>query len=257
MNRYELFSPSLFTVRSFFATFYHYYHYDFMTARAKLESIDIMKRYRQVAAFILAGGFSSRMGREKGLLEFGGEPLIARTARLIEPLVTKVTVVGSPERYSVLGLCTIADQNIASREGDEVVRTPLVGIATALSATIAPWNLILACDLPYLTAVWLEWLLARAVDSGAQVVMPRTSGGLEPLAAVYRKECYAPIAAALERSVRKVTDVTAECRTECLIESEWKKHDPENRVLRNMNTPADYEEAQAWWVRRRVKERTE
>lgn len=205
-----------------------------------------MRRYSQVAAFILAGGFSSRMGREKGLLEFGGEPLIVRTARMIEPLVIQVTVVGPPERYAGLGLPALADRNFGGREEAGAVRTPLVGIATALSATKMPWNLIVACDLPYLTGEWVNWLLARAVDSSAQIVMPRTSGGLEPLAAVYRRECAAPIAAALERGVRKVTDAMAEFRMESLTESEWKALDPEGRVLRNMNAPSDYEEARKW-----------
>jgi molybdopterin-guanine dinucleotide biosynthesis protein A len=186
------------------------------------------------------------MGREKGLLEFGGEPLIVRTARMIEPLVTEVTVVGPPERYAALGLRTIADQNLRGEERIESVRTPLVGIVTALSATYLPWNLILACDLPYLTAAWLDWLLSRAVDSSAQIVVPRTSGGLEPLAAVYRRECAATIMAALERGVRKVIDAMAEFHVEFLLESDWNKIDPESRVLKNMNSPSDYEEARKW-----------
>ena len=176
-----------------------------------------MKRYSQVAAFLLAGGVSSRMGREKGLLEFGGEPLIVRTARMIEPLVTEVTVVGPPERYAALGLRTIADQGLGGRERIAPVRTPLVGIATALSATKMPWNLILACDLPYLTAVWLDWLLSRAVDSSAQNcgnALRELLKDFEPLAAVYRRECAAPFMAALERGVRKVTDAIAEFRME-------------------------------------------
>ena len=78
------------------------------------------------------------MGREKGLLEFGGEPVIVRTARLLEPLVTEVTVVGLPERYDALGLRAIADQNLGGREGKDAVRAPLVGIATALKVTKAP-----------------------------------------------------------------------------------------------------------------------
>jgi molybdopterin-guanine dinucleotide biosynthesis protein A len=205
-----------------------------------------MKRYSQVAAFILAGGFSSRMGREKGLLEFNGEPLIVRTARTIEPLVTEVTVVGPPEHYGALGLRAIADQNLRGRGGIETVRTPLVGIATALSATKMPWNLILACDLPYLTADWLDWLLSRAVDSSAQIAMPSTSRGLEPLAAVYRRECAAPIMAALGRGVRKVIDAMAEFRTELFSENDWNELDPEGRVLKNMNAPGDYEEAKEW-----------
>jgi molybdopterin-guanine dinucleotide biosynthesis protein A len=202
-----------------------------------------MKRYSQVAAFILAGGASSRMGREKALLEIGGEPLIVRTARLIEPLVAEVTVVGSPERYAALGLRTIADQDFRGRDATGPARTPLAGIATALNSTKLPWNLILACDLPYLTAVWLDWLLERSVATGDQALIPRTSQGLEPLAAVYRKECAAPIVAALERGVRKVTDALAGFQMESPRKSEWRGLDPGGRVLRNMNYPSDYDEA--------------
>ncbi len=183
------------------------------------------------------------MGQEKGLLEFGGEPLIARTARLIKPLVSEVTMVGSPELHAGLGFSVIADWNVGGGAGKEKVRTPLVGIATALSVTKSPWNLILACDLPYLTAEWLDWLLTRAMASRAQIVMPRTPGGLEPLAAVYRGECAAPIMVALDRGVRKVTDAMTKFRMEQLLESKWKHLDPQGRVLRNMNTPQDYDEA--------------
>jgi molybdopterin-guanine dinucleotide biosynthesis protein A len=206
-----------------------------------------MKRYRQVAAFVLAGGVSSRMGRQKGLLEFGGQPLIVRTVRLIEPLVSEVIVVGTPERYSPLGLHAIVDRDFRSGEDQEAVRSPLVGIASALTVSTATWNLILACDLPYLTPEWVNWLLGRAVDSEAQVVMPRTPRGLEPLAAVYRRECAAPVVAALERGIRKVTDAMAELRIEFVLEAEWGRHDPGGRVLKNMNTPAEYEEAKTWW----------
>jgi len=214
---------------------------------SRLQAAVLMKKHSQVAAFILAGGVSSRMGREKGLLEFGGEPLIVRTARLIEPLVTEVTLVGPRERYAALGLRVISDLKIGRGEGMEPVRTPLVGIASALNAAKMPWNLILACDLPYLTAAWLDWLLSRAVDSSAQIVMPRTSGGLEPLAAVYRRECAAPIAAALERGIRKVTDALDEFQMELLPENDWGDLDPEGRVLRNMNAPSDYESARKWF----------
>src|ERR1700674_1983157 len=69
----------------------------------------VMGRYGQVAAFILAGGQSSRMGQDKCLLELAGLPLVVRTARLLAPLVAAVTVVGPPERYLGLGLDVIAD----------------------------------------------------------------------------------------------------------------------------------------------------
>jgi molybdenum cofactor guanylyltransferase len=205
-----------------------------------------MNRHSQIAAFILAGGSSSRMGREKGLLELGGQPLIVRTARLLESLVGEVTVVGNVERYSILGLRTIEDQKFGGPQGIEKIQTPLVGIATALNASHSPWNLILACDLPYLTPNWLDWLMTCVMNSTAQLVMPRTARGLEPLAAVYSKQCAAPMIAALERGVRKVSDALNEVQVEILPETEWQERDPNGQVLRNMNFPSDYEEAKAF-----------
>ena len=188
------------------------------------------------------------MGRDKGLLDFGGVPLILHTARLIEPLVAEVTVVGSPRRYTKLGLHVIADNvQVQSRPGSSG-HGPLAGIATSLGATRSPWNLILACDLPYLSAEWIDWLLSRALQSRGKAVVPRTERGIEPLAAVYRRECGAQIAAALARGVRKVSDVIEELGVDYVYPREWRKIDSSGLVLRNMNAPGDYEKALKWWA---------
>jgi molybdenum cofactor guanylyltransferase len=189
------------------------------------------------------------MGREKASLIFSGEPLIVRTIRLLEPRVASVAIVGSCSQSGALGVTPIEDREFGGRNENETLQGPLVGIATALATTRSPWNLILACDLPYLTADWVDWFLNRAQNSAAQVVMPRTSGGLEPLAAAYRRECGGPIATALAQGVRKVTDALEQFQIEVVLESEWRHIDPHGRVLRNMNTPVDYEEARAWLER--------
>lgn len=194
------------------------------------------------------------MGHDKGLLDFGGAPLIIHSARLIEPLVACVTVVGPPRRYSAMGLRAIADQDTAGQGSKGIRRGPLAGIAAALAATRLPWNLIVACDLPYLSAAWLDWLLSRAIRSRGQVVIPRTGRGLEPLAAVYRRECGAPIASALARGARKVTDVIEKLRMDVVYEREWRRADPGALVLKNMNTPEDYDEARKWWGAERRRE---
>jgi molybdopterin-guanine dinucleotide biosynthesis protein A len=186
------------------------------------------------------------MGKAKALLEFGGEPLIIRIARTIEPLVSSVTAVGPSERYAALGLQVIEDQKFGIVDERGKSPGPLVGIASALSASRTDWNLIVACDLPYLSREWVAWLLARTNISGAQIIMPRTEGGPEPLAAVYRRECAEPIIAALHGGVRKVTDATAQLRTDFVTEREWHHIDPDGHVLRNMNSPEDYEEARKW-----------
>ena len=208
-----------------------------------------VKRHRPVAGFILAGGASSRMGRDKGLLEFGGVPLILLTARLLEPFVSEVTVVGSSRRYAALGLSAIDD---AYPQGpDRSGRGPLGGIAAALAATRSRWNVIVACDMPYLSAEWLDWLISRALRSRGEAVVPRTERGIEPLAAVYRRECGAPIAGALARGVRKVSDAIEELRLDLVYPREWRRIDPNGLVLRNMNSPGDYEEARNWWAANR------
>jgi molybdenum cofactor guanylyltransferase len=194
-----------------------------------------------IAGFILAGGESSRMGVDKGLLEIAGEPMIVRAARLVESVVgAPAVVVGTPEKYRGLGLRAIAD--------DWPGCGPLGGIATALRASEADWNLMVACDLPYLTREWLEFLLQRARDSAEEAVVPMNltpanKRGAEPLCAVYHKGCEPTLRRALERGVRKVTDGLAELRVEVIEPAAWKGFDSDGLLFKNVNTSADYEEA--------------
>ena len=100
------------------------------------------------------------MGQDKALLDFGGVPLILHTARSLEPLVADVRIVGSPRRYAALGLSGIEDNAHPHEATYNSGCGPLAGIATALATTNSIWNLIVACDLPYLSAEWLGWLLS-------------------------------------------------------------------------------------------------
>jgi molybdopterin-guanine dinucleotide biosynthesis protein A len=196
-----------------------------------------MQRSQQVAGFVLAGGESVRMGREKALLELGGVPIVVRTARLLEALAGPPSVIGPPERLSGLGLRVVMD--------DWPGLGPLGGIATALRHADKPWSIILSCDLPYLSGKWLEFLIGRALLSPADALLPQNDGGPEPLCAMYHKRCEATVAAALARGVRKVTDGIAGLTIAYIPAPEWKAFDSEGRLFKNMNTPSDYEEARA------------
>ena len=177
------------------------------------------------------------MGRDKALLEFGGMPLLVRTARLLEPRVAAVAVIGPAERYAALGLRVVPD--------DRPGLGPLGGLATALRVSRSEWNLVVGCDLPYLTGMWLDWLIARALDSPADAVVPESERGLEPLCAMYRGSCAAVLADALARGVRKLTDAVAALAMEKITAAQWKALDSSGALFRNMNTCADYEEARA------------
>ncbi|HEV2617674.1 MAG TPA: molybdenum cofactor guanylyltransferase [Candidatus Acidoferrales bacterium] len=194
-----------------------------------------MAKREAVGGFILAGGRSSRMGRAKGLLMFADEPLVVHVARLLELTGEAPVIVGPPDAYADLGFRVVGD--------DDENFGPLGGIATALRVATCEWNLIVGCDLPFLTREWLEFLITRTIDSRADVVMPLNEGGFEPLCAMYRKSARAAIAEALERGVRKVTDGLAGLSLATLAPAEWKAFDPEGRLFKNVNTPEDYDEA--------------
>jgi molybdenum cofactor guanylyltransferase len=175
------------------------------------------------------------MGRAKALLEIGGEPLVLRTARLLESVLGRATVIGPSDPYRALGLRVIDD--------DWPGAGPLGAIATALGASDAPWNLILACDLPYLTREWLEFLVRRALTSQAEAVLPMNLLGAEPLCAMYHKRGEAAVRAAVESGVRKVTEGLSKLCVETIEPSLWKAFDSEGLLFKNMNSPEQYEEA--------------
>ncbi len=191
----------------------------------------------QTPAFILAGGESRRMRRHKADLPIAGQTLLDRTALLLAPLVAGVTLIAPPERYPRASLRVLPD--------DQPGLGPLGGIATALRVSSSPWNLIVACDLPYLTAPFLDFLIRRAFESHADALLPETARGPEPLCAMYSPRCLPSIQAALARNDLKITNALASCRLQTLPESSWKQFDSHGRLLKNMNSPADYEEARA------------
>jgi molybdenum cofactor guanylyltransferase len=194
-----------------------------------------------IAAFVLAGGKSSRMGRDKALLELDGETLIERTVRLAAAVAQPVKVIGPVERFAPYTFDVVED--------DWPAAGPLGGIATALRTTIAEWNLILACDLPYLTPDWLAYLAERARKSSADAVAPVSDHGSEPLCAFYRKSCEPAARTAVAAGHLKVREFIADLKNGGRVESvepaEWKRFDSSGHLFKNMNEPADYEAARA------------
>lgn len=196
-----------------------------------------MATKQKIGVFILAGGKSSRMRRPKGLLPFAGRPLIVHIARLVEFIGEPPIIVGQQGSYDTLGFRIVPD--------DVRDLGPLGGICTALRVASHDWNLIVGCDLPFLTREWLEFLIGRALDSPADVVIPLNERGHEPLCAMYHRRSQASIEGALARGVRKVTNGLAELTLTTIAPSEWKAFDPRGTLFKNINTPADYEQARA------------
>lgn len=190
--------------------------------------------------YILAGGGSTRFGRDKALVEVGGMPMIARMSELVRSVTRQMKIVAVPGKYDAFGVEIVGDR--WPGEG------PLGGIITALedaarSAARPEWKLILGCDMPFLTREWLVFLGERAARSKAQVVFAHSASGPEPLCACWRTDAAPELRSGFERGVRKVMEGIALLRAEVLDETDWKRFDNAGRLFWNMNTAADYEEA--------------
>jgi molybdopterin-guanine dinucleotide biosynthesis protein A len=201
--------------------------------------------------YVLSGGASSRFGRDKALVRFGSIPLLLQIVKLARTCTSEVAVVAGAHKYGDLDASLEIIDDRWPGEG------PLGGIITGLqhsAATNHPaeWNLILSCDMPFLSAEWLQFLVDRAVASApeTQVILPHSTHGPEPLCACYRTSAAEPLKNVFDLGIRKVTQALKQVRTEVLDESVWKRFDSAGRLFWNMNTPADFEEAQRLWETR-------
>lgn len=198
------------------------------------------KNEAEVAGYILAGGGSTRFGRDKALVEFDGQPMLARMMKLMRSVTKDLKLVATPEKYAEFGAQLVAD----GWPG----QGPLGGIITALedaakSPADSRWNLIVSCDMPFLTREWLVFVSERAAKSNAQVVFPHSAFGPEPLCACWRTGAAAKLRSGFEHGVRKVTEGIALLHAEVLDEADWKRFDSAGLLFWNMNTAADFEEA--------------
>jgi molybdopterin-guanine dinucleotide biosynthesis protein A len=198
------------------------------------------KETKPVLGYVLAGGGSTRFGRDKALIEIGGAPMLLRMRSLLGVVAKEVNVIAAPHKYAALGITSISDR----WEG----QGPLAGIITALQTTEeiasgAEWNLIIGCDMPFLTGEWLMYLVERTQASGAEVLAPRSAQGLEPLCACWRTSAADKLQQVFESGTRKITEAMKQLHMEVVDEADWKRFDTAGRLFWNMNTAADYDEA--------------
>ena len=178
------------------------------------------------AGFVLVGGKSSRMGCNKALLQIRNQTLTEQVARQLRIVTNGVCLIGQADIYGSLGYSTI--QDLYKECG------PLAGIHAALSAAIAEWNLVVACDMPEVTAEFLGLLIARAEQGSADAVIPAGPDGRpEPLCAAYHRTCLAEITRALEAGIFKVMSGLSRLKVDI-----WRV--PDGRYFHNLNTPLDW-----------------
>jgi len=120
---------------------------------------------------------------------------------------------------------------------------PLGGLHAALTAARSDVVLLVACDMPYLSAPFAEYLLSLAGD--ADVVVPQSERGYHPLCAVYTRACLGPAAAQLADRRLKMRELVDRMRTRVVPVEDIRRFGDPTRLLANVNTPADYADLEA------------
>jgi len=189
-----------------------------------------------VTGVLLAGGKSSRMGRNKALMTLAGQRLVDRAMTVLSSVLDDLLMVtNSPELYADLGVRMVPD--VVAGKG------ALGGIHSALHHAAAPHCLVVACDMPFLNADFLRYIVDQR--AAYDVVVPIADGRPQPLHAVYGKACLQPIARRLESDRLHVVGFFPDVRVREVTAQELAAFDPEGLSFRNLNTPEEFADAES------------
>ncbi len=188
---------------------------------------------------IQAGGESRRMGQDKALLPFRGEPMVERLVRRLGGMAAETIITtNNPEPFLYLGLPLVGD--VMPGTG------ALGGLYTALSSAQHPLVAVVACDMPFASPKLLAYEAALLAERMCDAVVPRSGEGLEPFHAIYRRElCLPLIETSLKAEKRRVDSWFARAEMCFMMPDEVNKLDPLGRAFINVNTPEEFAAAEA------------
>lgn len=192
----------------------------------------------RAGGIVLAGGRSVRLGHDKLAEVFGERTLIERVVDCLSPLVDEVVIVTAGDRampqFGELSPVRIVSDLFPGRG-------PLMGLYTGLKESRSQLNLVVAADMPFLSAGLLRHMLDLA--DGYDVVVPRIADQVEPLHAVYAASCLPHIEAMLAENQLSVYRLIPRLTARYLEEDEVAASDPERRSFFNINTEDDLRRA--------------
>jgi len=176
----------------------------------------------------LAGGRARRFGgRDKSTLVVEGRTILERQLEELSRLTTDILLVGGGG--AVPGARRIPDRLPG--------RGPLGGVFTALAEARGEATIVIACDMPFVTAPFLAHLLSLTGE--ADLVVPRTRRGYHPLCAAYTPRCVPAAAARLAEGRLKMTGLFEDVRMRVVEADEIELFGDPDRLLANVNTPDD------------------
>ena len=188
-----------------------------------------------VTGVILAGGKSSRYGKNKALVEIDGVPLIKRVLKVMETLFESVVLItNTPETYAFFKVPMFEDKIKGLG--------PLGGIFTGLKVISESAGFFVACDMPFLNSHLIRYL--ASVRHGFDVVVPTFSGKFEALHAIYTRNCLKGIEKLINDDVYQTIQLFKSVSVRYVEENEIRRFDPELSSFSNINKPEELRKAE-------------
>lgn len=185
----------------------------------------------EATGFVLAGGGSTRMGRDKALLPYRGTTLLAYIASIVRQAAGTATIIGDSDRYRDAWYPVCADQ--VPHCG------PIGGVYTALRVTASDWNLVVACDMPLLSAAVLRRLMEHSFQSASNCIFGAGPGGEpQPLCAVYHRRCLPVLEQAIRDKRFRMRELLPALNAEPVA--------LDASALVNVNTPGEWLRFEGW-----------
>ena len=197
-------------------------------------------------AFILIGGRSSRLGRDKAIAELGGMTLAQRAFQTTTEALpdSRVTFVAANEAQFGIDAIAAGGPFIFDLIPD---RGPLGGMHAALVFAQTPWIFVLACDYPFVTSDLIRFLGDMVSDDCGAVVPEQDDGRLQPLCAFYKTEAARPVVGEIIERPRvppPMNEIVRELEPRIVKFSEFCELAASDEIFSNVNTPKHLERAQ-------------
>lgn len=187
---------------------------------------------------ILAGGQNKRFeGRNKAFIRIGGQRILDRLLEVYGRLFDQIVLVtNDPAAYMDVDALIVSDHY--------EVRSSLNGLHAGLFAAAHDYAFFAACDTPFIKGALIRHLVDR-IEPKADLIVPATAAGYEPMCAVYKKSCLPAMAWQLEHGLLKILGLFRKLRVKTIPEASLRAVDPELISFFNINTPEDLLRAKA------------
>lgn len=188
----------------------------------------------QISIYILAGGKSSRMGVDKGLLTFGHQKVIEHILETCRKVCDAVFIVTSNQDYAQFNVPLLADT--ITNAG------PAGGIDALLHHTSSELNMVVSCDMPFVDVNSIEYMIEQSVQH--TITIPMLNNYPEAMFGVYKKECQSLWRQLILEHTYKMSELISHFNPKFVDGNVLQRHNP--RLFTNLNTPEEFRNAELW-----------